>query len=209
MLTKSQLAYLDIKILHRCFFLMHTPCAVQSVESAKQFIAQDQQVIQQQKPINLLDIHTYAYDSRKVFLTKKSPLYTQDNRLFGVLCHCREISANTFQKFSMSIASADQYFHRKTKGTEQSYQIVNVDNILSKRELECLFFLLRGKTAMQIADILFLSKRTVENHLANIKMKLGCNKKSDLFEFGIIHGYLNIIPESLLKKDLSLGLDIS
>lgn len=175
-------------------------------EFAEQFIAQDQQVIQQQRPLSLLDIHTYANDIPKVFLTKKSPLYDNNQNIFAVLCHCREISTDTFQKFSMTIASAERRFYSKNKSTERCYEITSVDNTLSKRELECLFFLLRGKTAAQIADILFLSKRTVENHLANIKTKLGCNKKSELIDVGIMNGYLNIIPESLLRKDLSLVL---
>src|SRR5579872_1296825 len=60
---------------------------------------------------------------------------------------------------------------------------------LSKRECTCLFYLVRGRTAAEIAKALFISKRTVETHIENIKTKLKCRNKSEIFdkafEFGI------------------------
>ncbi len=53
---------------------------------------------------------------------------------------------------------------------------------LSKRECTCLFYLLRGKTAADIAKLLFISKRTVETHIENIRTKLNCRNKSEIFD---------------------------
>ncbi len=51
---------------------------------------------------------------------------------------------------------------------------------LTKKELNCIDYLLLGKTANEIAKILNLSPRTVEGHLNNLKNKLGCYSKSEL-----------------------------
>lgn len=50
----------------------------------------------------------------------------------------------------------------------------------SKREKECIQFLLMGMTAKEIAKKLQLSHRTVESYLENIKYKTECPSKSQL-----------------------------
>ena len=53
---------------------------------------------------------------------------------------------------------------------------------LSSREKDCIEEFLKGKSAAQIALALNLGRRTVEHYMDNIKMKLDCNSKSELFE---------------------------
>lgn len=60
---------------------------------------------------------------------------------------------------------------------------VDVDGtpvFLTQREVECLYFLIHGKTAKQCAIELGLSYRTVESHLQRTKMKLMCQTKYQL-----------------------------
>jgi len=52
--------------------------------------------------------------------------------------------------------------------------------ILNKRETECINHLACGRNAKEIARLLKLSPRTVATHIANLKTKLGCYKKSEL-----------------------------
>jgi DNA-binding CsgD family transcriptional regulator len=51
---------------------------------------------------------------------------------------------------------------------------------LSKREREVVRLTVDGRTAPQIADLLHISERTVESHLANAYTKLGISSKFDL-----------------------------
>jgi DNA-binding CsgD family transcriptional regulator len=51
---------------------------------------------------------------------------------------------------------------------------------LTNRELDCLIGFLEGKTASEIADTVFRSKRTIEKHLEHIRQKLCCNTKAEL-----------------------------
>ena len=58
------------------------------------------------------------------------------------------------------------------------YKLGNIQ--FSKREEQCIDLLLAGKTAKETADALFLSSRTVEMYLDNIKNKLGCKSKLEI-----------------------------
>jgi DNA-binding CsgD family transcriptional regulator len=51
---------------------------------------------------------------------------------------------------------------------------------LTSRQIECLLLLVKGMTMKQIAFHLKLSVRTVEHYIESIKIKLNCDKKSDL-----------------------------
>lgn len=66
-----------------------------------------------------------------------------------------------------------------TLSTPFSFQ----SNNLSKRQLECLWWLTRNKTAKEIAKILNLSHRTVEDYISQIKIKLTCSTKQELVEY--------------------------
>ena len=54
-------------------------------------------------------------------------------------------------------------------------------SLLSRRERECLEFLLQGKTAKETAALLALSARTVESYFEILKKKLKCSNKGQLF----------------------------
>lgn len=51
---------------------------------------------------------------------------------------------------------------------------------LSKREAQCLYYLLQGKTAKQIAQCLYLSHRTIEEYVNQVRLKMGFNNKYEL-----------------------------
>jgi DNA-binding CsgD family transcriptional regulator len=48
---------------------------------------------------------------------------------------------------------------------------------LTRREAEVLTLIVRGASSKQVADRLFVSKRTVDFHLANIYQKLGAKNR--------------------------------
>lgn len=53
---------------------------------------------------------------------------------------------------------------------------------LTEQQVTCLYHVIHGKTAKEIAKILRLSYRTVEEHLDNLKNKLHCKTKHELIE---------------------------
>ena len=69
------------------------------------------------------------------------------------------------------------------------YQIVLTDD-LTVREREILKLIAEGKSNKDIANLLFISIRTVERHRANIMNKLKTNKTADLIKYAIHKGYI-------------------
>jgi DNA-binding CsgD family transcriptional regulator/predicted SnoaL-like aldol condensation-catalyzing enzyme len=64
---------------------------------------------------------------------------------------------------------------------------------LSDREVDCLQQLLLGKTAIEIGQFLHLSPRTVESYLENLKEKLSCDSKRELFSRAQLFSRLKLI----------------
>lgn len=62
--------------------------------------------------------------------------------------------------------------------TLPSFAINNVS--FTNREIACAKLLLKGNSARLIGEQLFLSRRTVETHLQNLKDKLQCRTKAEL-----------------------------
>jgi DNA-binding CsgD family transcriptional regulator len=52
---------------------------------------------------------------------------------------------------------------------------------LTKREIEVLTLVIEGKSSKEVADQLFVSKRTVDFHLANIYEKLDVQNRVQAF----------------------------
>lgn len=66
---------------------------------------------------------------------------------------------------------------------------------LSEREVDVLRRIALGYTNTEIAEELYLSVRTVESHRSNIQRKLGLAKRSDLVQYALSHGLVEL-PEA-------------
>lgn len=61
---------------------------------------------------------------------------------------------------------------------------------LTTRERQILKLVAEGKTSEEIAELLFISSRTVQNHRANIMKKLNLNGTVDLIRYAIRRGHI-------------------
>ena len=64
---------------------------------------------------------------------------------------------------------------------------------LTTREREILKLIAEGKSSKEIADLLFISIRTVQHHRASIMKKLDLKKVADLVKYAIRKGYTSDI----------------
>lgn len=64
--------------------------------------------------------------------------------------------------------------------------------MLSEREKEILLLICKGLTNYEIADMLFISKRTVDKHRANILEKTNCKNTANLVVYAIKNGLVEI-----------------
>ena len=63
---------------------------------------------------------------------------------------------------------------------------------LSEREKEILLEICNGLSNQEVADKLFISKRTVEKHRANLMLKTGCSNTASLVVYAIKNNFLRI-----------------
>ncbi|MBO7185882.1 MAG: response regulator transcription factor [Alistipes sp.] len=90
-----------------------------------------------------------------------------------------------------SVVKGDSYFSTALLGSltrnmsRLATTVSGDDDALSEREIEILVEVCRGLSNQEIADKLFISKRTVDKHRANILEKTGCKNTANLVVYAI------------------------
>jgi len=69
---------------------------------------------------------------------------------------------------------------------------VGQEYILSRREQEVLRLIAQGKNTKEIADILYISPKTVQNHKYNIMKKLDLKNVVDMVKYAIKIGMVDL-----------------
>lgn len=87
-------------------------------------------------------------------------------------------------------SAVSSYLVDKVVGNE-SKQLLK-ESFLTSREEEVLRLVVEGKTAKQIAEVLFISPRTVENYKNILLKKLNLSRTSDLIKYAIKHKLVDI-----------------
>ena len=67
--------------------------------------------------------------------------------------------------------------HRQTTAIDDGLTPIR----LTRREIEVLTLITQGKPSLQVAEQLFISRRTVDFHLANIYQKLEVSNRAQAF----------------------------
>ena len=94
--------------------------------------------------------------------------------------------------------AGDSYFSSALLGTlTRNMSMLAVDepddDALSNREVEILVEVCRGLSNQEIADKLFISKRTVDKHRANIMDKTGCKNTANLVVYAIKNHLVDLL----------------
>jgi len=179
------------------------PC--KCVEMAPEFHKQDELVMRSKKAISMICFGGYASGSWRVFMGHKYPRYdTTTNEVIGMSGTSVDITNCAVMRTALLLLSDDERLigEKLNKFDQFTYILKETydDFKLTVRESECLFLLLRGKITKEIAYILGMAPRTAEHHIENIKIKLGCNSKSELIEKALHHGAGSIILKSIINK---------
>lgn len=168
----------------------------EAVEFAQQFVEEDKKVITTNQPLSVLYILKYADGNIHNIAAKKTPIKNSSGMITGVICQGG--SLNTFASMHVirNLLRLDQKYLNKSPlmGCYYSDAPYQPDIQLTKQQLNCLFYLLRGKTAKEISFIIHKSQRTIESHIEQLKNKFGCSTKSQLIDNAIAQGFLMYCP---------------
>jgi two-component system nitrate/nitrite response regulator NarL len=87
-----------------------------------------------------------------------------------------------------AVKKGETYFSPSVKKyIDQNEGVTNLHELLSARELEIVKLIVRDYSTKQIADILFISIKTVETHRKNILRKTGCATSIGLVSYAHEH----------------------
>jgi DNA-binding CsgD family transcriptional regulator len=180
----------------------------QTVEMASVFHREDQNVIDNKRGIKYLTYSSYGNGHWCTWIGEKVPVFdNQDSdKVIAVALNFIDISDTPFaiNNFNRNYLSRPELKHKK----QISFEISKRDSFglsLTERQEACLFYVIRGFSAKQIAEKLSLSKRTVEGHIENLKVAVGVKSKSELTEKMMSFGFLNVLPECLLSGSGSIA----
>tara|TARA_R110000868_G_scaffold410505_4_gene698895 strand:- start:144359 stop:145027 length:669 start_codon:yes stop_codon:yes gene_type:complete len=164
-------------------------------ELANDFIKQDKNVMQHGEQQHI-DIGHHASGDLRIHLSTKKPLYNDKHKLIGTVFNCIALQPSILKTLQAIIkkTNAPVFYQLTTHDSEYD---------LSNRELECLFYLLRGHTAKMIANKLQLSPKTVEYYTEQLKNKLDCTTKPELIEKAIEMGFMFNFPINIFKKTIA------
>lgn len=143
------------------------------------------------KVITLSMFGDSAYYSRmmssgaKGFLLKDSEFDEVVEAVETVYSGGTYFSSSLLESLSHSIRSA-------ASGVDAAADAVAESDRLSDREVEILVAICQGFSTQEIADRLFISKRTVDKHRANILEKSGCKNTASLVVYAIRHGLVEV-----------------
>ncbi|MBA4696554.1 MAG: helix-turn-helix transcriptional regulator [Legionella sp.] len=181
------------------------PC--DTINAATMFREQDARVMQSLHKMRILDIHPFAGRVWKAYIFTKTPLMNGDECV-GTIFHGTDITnAASLEIGSLLARTKIEGIENNLVG-QHSYMLSHHFNDikLTDRQAEVLFYLLRGKTAKQIGQYLNVSSRTIHEHMDQLKFKLNAQNKHELIDMAIAYGFLNIVPDSIFRTQLSIEL---
>lgn len=179
-----------------------------AVESANEFIKQFNYVFDSGESISVFDVHQYADGQQRVYITKKSPIMAPGSqRVTHVMTVCSEVSSQLIGQIFSRLKKQNSYFDGDFKNNV-SYYVDFFPNKgrLSKRELECLYYLAQGKSAKEVGASMKISARTAQSYLDNIKDKLNVNSRSELVQYAINIGIFHYLPPTIFSQELTIVL---
>jgi DNA-binding NarL/FixJ family response regulator len=92
-----------------------------------------------------------------------------------------------FNAAIVKLVFEDFYTHEKLKSSQR-----RLPNDLTKREQEILGLVAAGKSNKELAEMLFISLKTVETHKTNILDKLGLRNSTELVKYAIKNNIISI-----------------
>ncbi|WP_205617174.1 response regulator [Pelomicrobium methylotrophicum] len=136
------------------------------IEAVKRLLAKDKQA-----RILVLSAHDDTLHPRRVLEAGALGYLSKRSAPEELIQAVRHVAAG---KVFLEPAIAQQLAIQQVTGTR------NPVEVLSPREFELFLLLAQGKTVAEIAEMLYLSPRTVGTHLYNIKQKLNASNAAEL-----------------------------
>ncbi len=151
-------------------------------ESAEKLIENCHSVITNKSSKIFEEIHIRKDGYQHQFLSIKYPWYNEKDEIIGICGFSIALGRHSLAE-SLTILTEIGIFNHPTNYQQSTFILNNtMMNKLTKREMDCLHYTVRGFSAKRIARVLNISFRTVEEYIANIRFKFGASSKAELID---------------------------
>lgn len=131
-------------------------------------------------------------DTKIVILTMQSETaFAREAIQAGVLGYILKEAADAELVKAVRFAAKGKTYLQPDVGARLVADSGQSSRTLTGREREVLKLIALGYTNLELADTLHVSVRTVESHRANIQVKLGLSKRSELVRYALDRGMLD------------------
>ncbi|WP_086050474.1 PAS domain-containing protein [Vibrio syngnathi] len=205
----ANLAYnqlIGLKPNETCTGLTDFEMPSQTTECAQDFRAQDKHVMDTRSTLKILDIHPYPDGRWHAHIFTKTPWLDGNGEVQGTIFYGQELTDTAILEVGHWVCQATCEKDNQVSITGSKPRVSKLQKRLTSRESEVLFLLLFGKKPQYIASTLNISIKTVEGHVARLKQKFDARSKSQLIGYALDSGLGSMIPETLLKKQISVVL---
>lgn len=171
---------------------------------ADSYVSNDKAILNGVGGNNMLFMLTDAHGDKCITHHKKYICYDDNGSIAGIVAIFKIVEGRFYEMYSyMTNLQQDNlnicsYLQNNTRSFDPSLK-------LTAKESICLFYTLQNFTAKKVANIMAISSKTVEQHLANIRNKWDCNNKQDLLDTANMLGCFNVIPIELFLSHPSLA----
>lgn len=186
--TQSELQKINVATVNACGFisendaLSRTMFDIAHKQSALEVIQADKYVMSTNRMEIRENIVTRKDGVTNNCLSIKLPWYNDNNKIVGIFGCTLVQGQQSLANFLSLVSQLGMLLPNQS----HSFQGDEINNIhLTKREIECLRLVIRGKSAKEISIVLGVSNRTVEHRIEDIKSKFQAAKKSELIDKAI------------------------
>ena len=154
--------------------------------ASNEIVRNDKQVLQRKKTFHFIEkVAKPGYGFKgfyRPYFSVKTILNDSTNNIvgcFGLSCAINNTSLAQFTKILNELSVMP------TASVLSVITLPFLNNnfkMLTPRERECVYYLVRGKSYKGIANMLNITDRTVQTHIEHIKVKLGCYNRANIVE---------------------------
>lgn len=147
---------------------------------AATMVHNDRLIIKNNEPQTFIEPSTTFGGKAIHYLSHKAPLHSHKGKVIGTVGISYQLEDTSWDNEKLNVISL--LLGELAANTARKFLLKRHQALygLTKRQMECLYYLTKGMTIKQIAAQLALSHRTVEHYLEAIREKLGCASKWEL-----------------------------
>lgn len=134
--------------------------------------------------IETIDVVTETGIEKQQILITKAPLFNKKGKCIGI--------AGSHLNIPVYTPQTEENTRFDDKGRLWLPCALG-NEYLTKKEVSVIRLILLGKTSKQIAKILGLSHRTIEEHTEKIRRKFQCSSKYEIHEIAVEYGITHIL----------------